>query len=77
MSGHMAGLEISKGKYPLQKTVMLTKILPKGSFGEKFEDIFQGLVPSKMIIGMVDAEAYSGHLKKKTHYNLNHLILNL
>ena len=47
MSGHMAGLEISKGKYPLQKTVMLTKILPKGSFGETLEDIFQGLVPSK------------------------------
>ena len=54
MSGHMAGLEISKCKYPLQKTVMLTKILPKGSFGEPFEDIFQGLVPSKMMISMVD-----------------------
>ena len=65
MSGHMAGLEISKGKYPLQKTVMLTKILPKGSFGEPFEDIFQGLVPSKLIIGMVNAEAYSGHFQKK------------
>ena len=25
ISGHMAGLEISKGKYPLQKTVMVTK----------------------------------------------------
>ena len=64
MSGHMAGLEISKSKYPLQKTVMLTKILPKGSFGETFEDIFQGLVPSKMVIGMVDAEAYSGNFQK-------------
>ena len=60
----MAGLEISKGKYPLQKIVMLTKNLPKGSFGETFENIFQGLVPSKMIIGMVDAEAYSGHFQK-------------
>ena len=62
----MAGLEISKGKYPLQKTVMLTKILPKESFGETFEDIFQGLVPSKMVIGMVDAEAYSGSFQKKS-----------
>ena len=53
----MAGLEISKGKYPLQKTVMLTKILPKGSFGEPFEEIFQGLVPSKLIIVMVDADS--------------------
>ena len=64
MSGHMAGLQISKGKYPLQKTVMLTKTLPKGSFGEPFEDIFQGLVPSEMVIGMVDTEAYSGNFQK-------------
>ena len=76
MSGQMAGLEISKGKYPLQTTVMLTKILPKGSFEELFEDIFQGLVPYKLIIGMFNAETYSGHFQKN-HYNLNHLILNL
>lgn len=64
MTGHKAGLEISKGKYPIQKTVMLTKILPQGSFGDTFEDIFQGLVPSKLVVGMVDAEAYSGHFQK-------------
>ena len=64
MSGHAAGLEIAKSKYPLQKTVMITKVTPKGSFGEPFEDIFQGLVPSKMIVGMIDAEAYSGHFHK-------------
>ena len=43
---------------------MLTKILPKGSFGEPFEDIFQGLVPTKMVIGMVDAEAKSGSFQR-------------
>ena len=40
MSGHKTGLEVSKGKYPMQKTVILTKILPEGSFGDTFEDIF-------------------------------------
>ena len=64
MSGHKAGLEVSKGKYSMQKTVMLTKILPEGSFGDTFEDIFQGLVPTKMVIGMVDAEAYSRSSQK-------------
>ena len=76
MSGHKAGLEISKGKYPMQKTVMITKILPKGSFHEPFGDIFQGLVPTRMVIGMVDAEAYSGNTQK-IPYNFNLLILNL
>ena len=64
MSGHQAGLQISSCKYPLPKTVMLTKVIPAGSFGEPMEDIFQGLVPSKMIVGMVDSEAYSGHFQK-------------
>ena len=64
MSDHKAGLEISKGKYPMQKTVILTKILPKGSFGEPFKDIFKGLVPTKMLIGIVDAEAYSGSFQR-------------
>ena len=76
MSGHKAGLEISKGKYPMQKTVMLTNILPKGSFGEPFEDIFQGLVPTKMVIGMVDAEAYSENTPKNP-LQFQPLILNL
>ena len=76
MSGHKAGLEVSKGKYPIQKTVMLTKILPEGSFGDTFEDIFQGLVPTKMIIGVVNADAYS-RSSLKFLYNFNHLILNL
>ena len=76
MSGHKAGLEISKGKYPMQKTVMLTKILLKGSFGEPFEDIFQGLVPTKMVIGMVVLK-HTVEILKKFPCNFNLLILNL
>ena len=48
----------------MQKTVMLTESLPKDSFGEPLEDIFQGLVLTKMVIGMVDAEASSGNTQK-------------
>ena len=34
------------------------------SFGEPFEDIFQGLVSIKMVYGMVDAEACSGSFQR-------------
>lgn len=60
MAGHYAGLQVGKGKYPMQKTSILTKVLEKGSFGETFEDIFQGIVPTRLVIGMVESEAYSG-----------------
>ena len=50
MSGHKAALEIANGMYPLQKTVIIPKELSEGSRGQSWEDIFQGYVPSKMVI---------------------------
>ena len=52
MSGHKAALEIANGMYPLQKTVIIAKQLSEGSRGQSWEDIFQGYVPSKMVIGI-------------------------
>ena len=53
MSGHKAALEIFNGMYPMQKTVIIAKELAGGSRGQSWEDIFQGYVPSKMVIGML------------------------
>ena len=64
MSGHQAGLEISNGKYPMANTKIMAKVLPSGSYGDTFEDLFNGLVPAKLIIGMVESEAYSGSFSK-------------
>ena len=47
--------------YPLQKTVIIAKEL---SAGQSWEDIFQGYVPSKMVIGVVDSSAFSGDFSK-------------
>ena len=64
MSGHKAALEMSNGMYPLQKTVIIAKELPSGSRGQSWEDIFQGYVPSKMVIGMVESAAFAGDFTK-------------
>ena len=64
MSGHKAALEMANGMYPMQKTVIFAKELPSGSRGQSWEDIFQGYVPSKMVIGMVDSAAFSGDFAK-------------
>ena len=77
MSGHKAGLEISNGMYPLQKTVIIAKELAGGSRGQSWEDIFQGYVPSKMVIGMVDSNAFSGDFVKNPlrfqHFDIDSL----
>ena len=47
-----------------KKTVIIAKELAGGSRGQSWEDIFQGYVPSKMVIGMVDSNAFSGYYNK-------------
>ena len=77
MSGHKAALEIANGMYPLQKTVIIAKELSAGSRGQSWEDIFQGYVPSKMVIGMVDLSAFSGDFSKNPlqfqHFDIDSL----
>ena len=77
MSGHKAALEVANGMYPLQKTVIIAKELAGGSRGQSWDDIFQGYVPSKMVIGMVDSNAFNGDFSKNPlqfqHFNIDSL----
>ena len=77
MSGHKAALEIANGMYPLQKTVIIAKELSEESRGQFWEDIFQGYVPSKMVIGMVHSSAFSGDFSKNPlrfqHFDIDSL----
>ena len=60
MMGHAAGLEITEGKYPMQRTDIRTFNISENSYGTTLEDIWQEEVPSHLIIRMVKSEAYSG-----------------
>ena len=60
MMGHAAGLEITEGKYPMQRTDIRTFNISENSYGNTLEDIWQREVPSCLIIRMVKSEAYSG-----------------
>jgi hypothetical protein len=51
--------------YPFARTDIRTFNLNEGSYGETFENLYPGEVPSKLIVGMVKSEAFSGH------FNLN------
>ena len=68
---HAAILKEHNALYPYQKTDVRTKHLAKGSYGETLEDIYQGQVPSRLIVGFVESEAYNGSFSKNPFHFQN------
>lgn len=60
--GHDSALKESPAKYPILRTNMATYNIPAGSFGEVIEDPFQGELPTMLIVGMVESEAFHGNI---------------
>ena len=63
MIGHQSAMDITPAKYPFQRTDIRTYNIPMHSYGDTLEDIWQGEVPSKLIVGFVKSESYSGSFK--------------
>ena len=74
MVGHNSGLELSDALYPFQRTDIRTYNIAANMYGNTIEDIWQGEVPSRLVIGMVSSEAYSGSLDTNPylfdHFNI-------
>ena len=65
MMGHDAALEIADSIYPFARTDIRTFNIAEGNFGMNIEDIWQGEVPSKLVVALVKSQAYNGY------YHLN------
>ena len=57
--------------YPYLRTDIKSIALASGQYSYSIEDLFQGSVPSKLIVGLVSSEAYSGSYKKNP-FNFRH-----
>ena len=68
---HASVLQENNALYPYQKTDIRTKHLAQGSYGETLEDIYQGQVPSRLIVGFVESESYNGSLQKNPFHFKN------
>ena len=68
---HAAVLRENNALYPYQKTDIRTKFLAQGSYGETLEDIYQGRVPSRLIVGFVESESYNGAFNKNPFHFQN------
>ena len=60
MMGHDAALEIADSIYPFARTDIRTFNIAEGNFGMNIEDIWQGEVPSRLVVGLVKSQAYNG-----------------
>ena len=65
--------------YPYQRSDILTYAMPKGAFNYTIEDLYQGEVPNRVLVGIVSSEAVNGSFQKNgLHFenvNLNYIDL--
>ena len=78
---HAKALEIGNAKYPLHRIVCKTFTVPQGNLNFTQENVFSSQLPTRLVIGLVDNDAFNGSYTKNPfnfkHYNLSNLNLYL
>ena len=73
LKSHARALKDIPAIYPFNRTDVKTFAVPKGQYNVNLDDIFQGKIPNRLVLGMVSADAYAGDLTKNPfnfkHYN--------
>lgn len=74
-------MESSPAKYFIIRNEVKSFSLNKGILGETLENVFNGILPRRIVIGLVDEKGFSGDKGqdpfKFEHFNINHLSLNV
>jgi hypothetical protein len=78
---HAKALEHGNAKYPVRRVICKTFTVPRGNLDFSQENLFSGQLPTRLVIGCVDNDAYNGNYAKNPfnfkHYNLTQLKLYL
>ena len=61
-------LKIQPAIYPYLRSEIKTTSIPSGQYSFSADDIFQGLVPCQLIVGLVASASYMGDYKKSPYY---------
>lgn len=74
---HNQVLNQTTAKIPYEQTHIKVFTIPSGQYSAAVDDLFQGSVPSKILVAMVSADAYSGNFQKNPfflrHYNASYI----
>ncbi|XP_070552170.1 uncharacterized protein [Ptychodera flava] len=79
--GHAEALKQGLSKYPLHRCVMKVLSIPGGTMSFNKDHIFLGQLPKRVVLGLVDNDAFNGSYKKNPfnfkHYGMTSLVLNV
>ena len=65
---HEKLLHAQPAMYPYLRSDIKTTSIAAGQYGYSVDDLFQGLVPNKLIVGLVSSVAYTGDYGKNPFY---------
>lgn len=68
---HAQALEKTTAKYPIKRVVCKTYTIPAGNLSSTQENLFSGQLPSRIILGIVDNDAFNGCYTKNP-FNFKH-----
>ena len=75
LAAHEQALDINPARYPYMETRVKSFPVPQGAHSHSVDDVFDGDVPSCLVFGLVNSEAFEGHDKKNPylfhHYDLD------
>ena len=79
--GHGNMLNHRNAKYPYQRTEIRTYAIPAQNMSDTIENVYKGVIPSKLIVGFVDQSAFHGDFKsnplKFDHFNISNIALTI
>ncbi|XP_070537227.1 uncharacterized protein F54H12.2-like [Ptychodera flava] len=79
--GHAEALKQGPSKYPIHCFVMKVLSIPRGTMSFNKDHIFLGQVPKRVVLGLVDNNAFNDSYKKNPfnfkHYGTTSLVLNV
>ena len=74
---HAKALESANAKYPVRRVICKTFTVPRGNLDCSQENLFSGQLPTRLVLGCVDNDAFNGHYEKNPfnfkHYNMTQL----
>ncbi|XP_033127094.1 uncharacterized protein F54H12.2-like, partial [Anneissia japonica] len=78
---HAKALEHGTAKYPVRRVEVKTLTIPTGNLSFTRESLFNGIQPSRLIVGLVSTEAFNGSYQLNPfnfhHYETNFVALHL
>ena len=71
---HNKALEGGNAKYPIRRAICKTYTIPTGNLDHTQENLFTGQLPTRIVVGCVDNDAFNGRFSKNP-FNFKHFDL--